>query len=221
MALSADSARTGGTTSRTLNKLAFALANDAADITTATTSDRIPMVDASDDYEVKYADGDNVLEMTGITATAAEVNRVADVSSRIVTITGDLTLTELAHSDKILLLGEVGGNAAVVVTLPAATGSGARFHFKVSVVNTSGYTIQVTGNDTMDGHILSLQDSADTVVGWETAATSDTITLNGTTTGGVSIGDWIELVDIAADQYAVTGITTSSGTEATPFSAAV
>jgi hypothetical protein len=89
------------------------------------------------------------------------------------------------------------------------------------VVNTSGYTIQVTGDDTMDGHILSLQDSADTVVGWETAATSDTITLNGTTTGGVSIGDWIELVDIAADQWTVTGITTSSGTEATPFSAAV
>jgi hypothetical protein len=167
------------------------------------------------------ASASEINTMDGVLATAAEINRVADVSTRIVTITGDITLTAAAHSDKILLLGEVGGNAAVAVTLPAATGSGARFHFKVSVVNTSGYTIQVTGDDTMDGHILSLQDSADTVVGWETAATSDTITLNGTTTGGVSIGDWIELVDIAADQWTVTGITTSSGTEATPFSAAV
>lgn len=140
---------------------------------------------------------------------------------RIVTLTGDTSITKAAHDDKILLLGEVGGNAALAATLPAATGSGARFKFVVSVVNTSGYTIQVVGNDTMDGQILSLQDAADTVVGWETAATSDTITLNGTTTGGVSIGDWVELIDIATDQWAVTGITTSSGTEATPFSAAV
>jgi hypothetical protein len=212
---------TGQTTSRLLNRMAYDIANNAGDISTAATGDKVLIADVSDDYEVKWADGANALEWIGTTATAAEITRVADVSTRIVTITGDITLTEAAHSDKILLLGEVGGNAAVAVTLPAATGSGARFHFKVSVVNTSGYTIQVTGDDTMDGHILSLQDAADTVVGWETAATSDTITLNGTTTGGVSIGDWIELVDIAADQWAVTGITTSSGTEATPFSAAV
>lgn len=74
MALSADSARLGATTNRALNKLAFALANEASDITTATTSDRIPMVDASADYAVKYADGDNVLEMIGITSSAAELN---------------------------------------------------------------------------------------------------------------------------------------------------
>lgn len=181
-------------------------------------------------FKVKefYLDGTQVTAtaaelniMDGVLATTAEINRVADVSTRVVTIAGDLTLTELAHSDKVLLLGEVGGNAAVAVTLPAATGSGARFKFIVSVVNTSGYSIKVTGNDTMDGQILSLQDAADTVVGWETAADSDTITLNGTTTGGVSIGDWVELIDIATDQWAVTGITTSSGTEATPFSAAV
>lgn len=158
---------------------------------------------------------------TEVTATAAELNRVADVSSRIVTITGDLTLTEATHSDKVLLLGEVGGDAAVAVTLPAATGSGARFHFKVSVVNTSGYTIKVTGNDTMDGAMILHQDGADTVVSFNTAADSDTITLNGTTTGGVSIGDWLEVVDIATDQWAVTGIVTASGTEATPFSATV
>lgn len=156
-----------------------------------------------------------------ISATSAEINRVADVSSRLVTITGDITLTEAAHEGKILLLGEVGGNAAVAVTLPAATGSGGVYKFIVSVVNTSGYTIQVTGDDTMDGQIISLQDAADTVVGWETAATSDTITLNGTTTGGVAIGNWVELIDIAADQWAVSGQTTSSGIEATPFSAAV
>lgn len=156
-----------------------------------------------------------------VNASAAEINRAADVSTRLVTLTGDTTLTAASHEGKILLLGEVGGNAALAATLPAATGSGGVYRFIVSVVNTSGYTIKVAGDDTMDGAIISLQDAADTLVGWETAATSDTITLNGTTTGGVSIGDWIELIDIAADQWAVKGQTTSSGVEATPFSATV
>jgi FlaG/FlaF family flagellin (archaellin) len=157
----------------------------------------------------------------GTPVNVSEVNRLADVSARLVTLTGDTTLTEATHEGKILLLGEVGGNTALAVTLPAATGSGARFHFKVSVVNTSGYTIKVTGDDTMDGQIISCNDTDATVSGWETAADSDTITLNGTTTGGTAIGNWIELVDIAADQWAVSGQTTASGIEATPFSAAV
>lgn len=78
MALSANSARNGATINRTLNKLAFGLANDASDITTAATGDRILMVDASDDYAAKYADGDNVLEMMGVTSTAAELNKLDD-----------------------------------------------------------------------------------------------------------------------------------------------
>lgn len=163
------------------------------------------------------------LDGTEVAATAAELNRAADVSGRIVTLTGDTTLTEATHEGKTLLLGEVGGNAALAVTLPAATGSGARYRFLVSVVNTSGYTIQVVGNDIMQGQIVaaSTGDTPDLGQPWVTAADSDTITLNGTTTGGVSIGDWIELEDILADTWAVRGLVTASGTEATPFSAAV
>lgn len=140
--------------------------------------------------------------------------------SRIATLTATTTITQESHDGKTLLMGASG--AALTFTLPAAAGTGAKFKFRVSVVNTSNYIIQVANaTDTIDGSILSLQDAGDTVVGWETAATSDTITLNGTTTGGVAIGDWVELEDIATAQWAVTGVTTSSGTEATPFSAAV
>lgn len=140
--------------------------------------------------------------------------------SRIATLTASTSITQELHDGKTILMGAAG--AALTFTLPAALGTGAKFKFMVSVVNTSNYIIAVANaTDTMDGSILSLQDAADTVVGWETVAASDTITLNGTTTGGVSIGDWVELQDIASGQYAVTGITTSSGTEATPFSAAV
>lgn len=139
---------------------------------------------------------------------------------RIATLTASTTITQESHDGKTLLMGASG--AALTFTLPAAVGTGAKFKFMVSVVNTSNYLIKVANaTDTMDGKMISLQDAADTLVGWETAATDDTITLNGTTTGGVSIGDFVALEDIATGQWAVNGVTTSSGTEATPFSATV
>lgn len=142
----------------------------------------------------------------------------------IVTITATGAITRAVNGGRINLLGEVGGNALVTLTLPAATGSGVIFEFFVSVVNTSNYLIKVAdATDTIDGQILTIStgDSPDLTQGWPTAATSDTITLNATTTGGVSIGDTIRLIDIAANQYIVTGLTTTSGAEATPFSATV
>jgi len=143
-----------------------------------------------------------------------------DAALSCVSLAITTTLNRLTHGNKNILMSGAGG--ARTFTLPAATGTKDKYLFTVAEVNTSNYVIKVANaTDVMDGSILSLQDAADTVVGWETAATSDTITLNGTTTGGVSIGDWVELQDIASGQWSVTGITTSSGTEATPFSATV
>ena len=161
--------------------------------------------------------------MDGILATSAELNRAADVSTRVITLVADATIAEATHEGKILLLGEVGGNAALAATLPAATGSGAKYKFVVSVVNTSGYTIQVTTTDVMQGNIAtnSTGDDPDLLSVWPAASDSDTIILNGTTTGGVSIGDFVECVDILAGTWVVYGVATASGAEATPFSAAV
>lgn len=116
-----------------------------------------------------------------------------------------------------------GTGAAYTQTLPAATGSGARFRFVVGAVNTSNHLIKVTGNDVMYGNIIanSTGDTPDLAQPWPTAADSDTITLNGTTTGGQAVGDFVELIDIAADKWLVFGVVTASGTEATPFSATV
>jgi len=156
-----------------------------------------------------------------VTATAAELNAAATGAlTPMVTLTGDTTLVAATHAGKTLLLGEVGGNAALAATLPAATGSGAKYRFVVSVVNTSGYTIQVTTTDIMQGSILSTNDSG-TGIGWLAGATADTIILDGTTKGGVSIGDFIECEDILDATWMVSGVTNSSGAEATPFSAAV
>ena len=157
----------------------------------------------------------------GVTVTAGTTTLGGSFIRDLVTLTEDTTLTNAAHAGRILLMGEVGGDASATFTLPEATGSGAEFQFIVSVVNTSNYVIQVTSDDTIDGSVTLHQDSANTVASFNTASTSDTITLNGTTTGGVSIGDEITLIDIATNQYMVKGILTASGTEATPFSAAV
>lgn len=108
------------------------------------------------------------------------------------------------------------------VTLPAATGSGFRYRFMVGTTVTSNSDIiQVaSSDDIIQGTIVGAADGGNTVNGWEAASTSDTITLNGSTTGGL-IGDMIELTDIAEGVWLVTGVIQQTGTEATPFSAAV
>ena len=67
---------------------------------------------------------------------------------------------------------------------------------------------------------MNAADAGDTIVAFETAAASDTITMNGTTTGGL-VGDRILLKDIAAGFWQVQVIGAATGTEATPFSATV
>lgn len=115
----------------------------------------------------------------------------------------------------------VNAAAGLTLTLPAATGSGLRYTIVVgTTVTSNSVVIQVTGNDTMTGLAISAADGGSTVNGWETAADSDTITFNGSTTGGIK-GDMVELIDCAADLWAVQVRSASTGIEASPFSAAV
>ena len=139
------------------------------------------------------------------------------------TFTGTDSVTIAEHAGRTLLLGEVGGNALVTLTLPAATGSGATYKFIVSVANTSNYVIKVAdASDTIDGIMLYLDEDGTAVSAFPTVATSDTITLNGGTTGGI-IGDYLELIDIATNQYHVRGVmrVAAGANPATPFTAAV
>ena len=77
-----------------------------------------------------------------------------------------------------------------------------------------------SASDTMAGTCLYAQDAADTAVIFETAADSDTITMNGSTKGGIK-GDRIHLVDAASGLWAVKIVGSATGSEATPFSAGV
>lgn len=112
--------------------------------------------------------------------------------------------------------------AGSTLTLPAASGSGVEFDILVGTTITSNNLIIQVANasDVMNGVVLMAQDAADTVVGFETAADSDTITMNGSTKGGIK-GDRIRLKDVAANLWNVQIVGAGTGTEATPFSAAV
>lgn len=162
----------------------------------------------------------NSLKLFGVlvTATAAEINRAADLSARIVNATAStLAVVEATHEGRTVTLNRAGG---IAVTLPAATGSGARYRFVVGTTFTSSATIKVTGDDIMTGIAQYAQDAADTVLAFETAADTDTITFNGTTTGGYK-GTVVELEDIAADTWSVWVAGSATAVEATPFSATV
>jgi hypothetical protein len=118
---------------------------------------------------------------------------------------------------KVVTLNRAGG---IAVTLPVASGTGDKYTFIIGTTFTSSATIKVTGDDTMTGNALLAQDAADTAVLFEAGATADTITFDGSTTGGLK-GTIVELIDIAADLWFVRLNGAATGTEATPFSATV
>lgn len=151
------------------------------------------------------------------TATQTLTNKTLTspvVNSACVAGGSSITLTVAGHDGKTICLDTLSGTT---VTLPAATGSGARFTFVVSVAATSNqHRINVVGNDAFFGGIFQGNDSDNTTVMWPTAADADRINLTGTAQGGVKGARYI-VEDVAADSWSVIGWSDASGTEATPF----
>jgi hypothetical protein len=135
-----------------------------------------------------------------------------------INITASLTVND-SHTETVCTINAAAG---LTVTLPAAYGSGKKFTFLIGTTVTSNNVIIQVANssDTMAGICTMAQDAADTVVMFETAAASDTITMNGSTKGGLK-GDQIILQDVSANLWSVAMVASGTGTEATPFSAAV
>lgn len=140
-------------------------------------------------------------------------------ANSLVTVdTATAAVTEADHAGRTVLISRAAGST---LTLPAATGSGATYKFVIlTTVTSNAVVIQVTGDDIMTGVAIVANDGGATASIWETAADSDTITMNGSTTMGIK-GDVVELQDIAADTWLVEVRGSATGTEATPFSAAV
>lgn len=112
--------------------------------------------------------------------------------------------------------------SGVVVTLPEATGTGDIYKFYVNTTVTSNsYKIQVANaTDVISGLALADDGEGDAANGWPTTSSTDTITMDGSTKGGVK-GDSLEIIDIASGQFCAKAFLTNSATEASPFSSAV
>lgn len=152
-------------------------------------------------------------------ARSSELDR-KDVTN-LFTAAGSARTLTADDAGKIIQLDTVAGST---VTLPASSGSGIQFTFVVSALATSNSHIIKVANasDIMVGKILTVDtDSSDAAANFATTSTSDTITLNRSTTGSVRTGETITAIDIAANRWLIDGIVFVTGTPATPFSAAV
>ena len=137
--------------------------------------------------------------------------------SNITVTAATLAVTAAAHAGATIVSNLA---ATQTFTLPAATGSGNRYDFIVNTTKTGDLVIQVTTTDIMKGFAILAHDGGDTVFMSATAADTDTVTLDGTTTGGIA-GARCSVRDIASATWYVEVFSDASGTEATPFSAAV
>lgn len=155
-----------------------------------------------------------------ITATAGVAGNVtgAVVATTPVNATAStLAVTQSAHAGRTVTLNRAAG---IAVTLPNATGTGSVFRFVVGTTVTSNTTtIKVArAADAMQGVAYVRSDNSAAVLAYSaTAGTDDTVTMDGSTTGGL-VGDVIEVIDIAANRWQVLAFTQATGTEATPFS---
>lgn len=142
-------------------------------------------------------------------ATTAEMAG-APISSTTV------SATATAVGGKVYLLNAASGSK---LTLPAATGTGARIKVIVSTTVTSNAhkILAASTSDFMQGMVLT--ELGGTVTGFNAAlsATYCSVAMNGAGTGGFQ-GDEFDLVDIAANTWQVNGVTKCTTSAATPFS---
>ena len=157
--------------------------------------------------------------------------------ANVVDADSSISLTVDSHAGKIVHNDAAG---AVTYTLPATNATadsgiagpdadltnlnnvGAKFTIVNSITKTGDLVVQVANaTDVMTGMATIVDtDTSDNMEGFMTASTSDTITLNGSTTGGVTHAR-IECTVLASGKYAVEVFTGGTGDLATPFSAAV
>lgn len=134
-------------------------------------------------------------------------------------MTAAASLTRKRHANTELVWNQAAGAA---LTLPASIGSGDVYIVRVGVTITSvGLKVQVANaTDIMQGQAFGVDGDGEPGNAWATSSTSDTLNMDGSTQGGV-LGDRVVLVDYKAGFWGVQMWITQSGTEATPFSAAV
>lgn len=129
-----------------------------------------------------------------------------------------LTLTQALHGNRTVMIAST---TPITITLPAATGTGTVYRLVLTAAATATQHVIKVANtaDAMVGLVLSLNTTAGVLIGFKPTTTDDTLTLNGTTTGG-GIGAVYEIIDGKTAVFVVKGRDTAAMTT-TPYSASV
>lgn len=130
-----------------------------------------------------------------------------------------LTVTT-AMAGKSIILDTAAGS---VVTLPAATGSGATYRFivKTTVTSNAHKILAASSSDFLQGIVTGSINSTGVLKGFvSAAATNHSIQMpfTGSTPSGGFAGDYFEFYDIAANIWEVDGMFGAGTTATTPFS---
>ena len=156
---------------------------------------------------------------TQVNSTADELNRSTDASTRIVSTSAtSLALSVTAHGERVLLVN-TNSTVANTFTLPVATGSGVKFTVINNIAQTQGsVVVAANGTDVVKGVAVVVSSTEEAAAAFLTSATSDKITLNAGTSGGLGY-DTVECWDSAANVWNVRVSATGNGSLATPFAA--
>jgi hypothetical protein len=127
-----------------------------------------------------------------------------------------LGLTAATHANKTVVVDSV---APFAFTLPAATGTGDTYEIFINTpcTGTSSTISTVATAEVMSGVCWGATTSSNAVVGYIATATDNTVSLNGTTKGGVK-GDLIVFVDVKTSTWSCQIFSSPTSTTATPFS---
>lgn len=141
------------------------------------------------------------------------------VRNRVAINTATANINSRLHQNKIITLTVA---TAQTLTLPKALGDGATYNVYIPVTATGNKIIKcIDSVDSFQGTAVNLPSANGAVTVFNAVAgTSDTITLNGTTTGGIR-GTEVLFVSVAPGVWDIESYLVTSGTAATPFSATV
>ena len=173
-------------------------------------------------FQTDAATDDMAVWVKVATASAvADWRLMRGFNKPIVNVTAStLTVTALAHAGRLVTINAAAGCA---VTLPASLGVGDEYEFLIGTTITSNSTTIKAANasDAYQGFQMVVSDNSAAVLGYiAVAGTDDTVSFNGTTTGGY-VGDRVTVRDVAANKFQVEVQGKATGTEATCFSATV
>ncbi len=163
-----------------------------------------------------------------ITAAVLNSSRGGTVDTGAAATT--LALTQATHGNKTVT---VSATVPIAITLPAATGSNTMYRliYQVAATGTASTIKVANASDALQGVYMSPVTATATHMAFAavssatTATRSDTLSFNGTTTGGAQ-GCLVELWDIAAGAtgqgfWQVLALDTNVSVTTTPFSAGV